>query len=126
MSNFKIGTKIFGERVLPIGEANYVAMSGPCTLFPHRKRHGSADAVFIRCANGEVYTAGRSNINLLREWGCNDGIRRAWCKAAGVKFQDLSAALKKYREREKSDERSDRLQRLRKSAQQFGYRLVRS
>lgn len=80
--------------------------------------------VFIRTADGRVFTTGRS-VNMATPHDANDAERRAWCRLSGVKFADLKLAMRAEREREAKRQRGRDLARAESLAKRLGLKLAK-
>jgi hypothetical protein len=101
---------------LPRGDHAVVAIARP---------NGSR-RVFYKLSDGRVFIdTMRSGVSLLAEYGMNDSERRAWCRLSGVKFADLAKRRKAYRTQNAAKELARVIDRLRRNASYYGYKLVK-
>jgi len=78
----------------------------------------------IKTKEGSIYSL-YGTLDLSSPHGTNDGLRRAYCRFAGVKFKDLQAAIKRVRERSEAAARAREVSRLESNAARLGYRLYK-
>lgn len=89
-------------------------------------RPNGSRRVFYKLADGRVFIdTMRSGVSLLSAFSVNDAERRAWCKLSGMKFADLSKQRQAYRKQNAAQELQRVIDRLRRSASYYGYKLVK-